>query len=68
MRMMKIKIMAARGAYCRIMALKLMLRAALRYFSDSERRELDRCDIPRGQHKLLRTRSMGTGLEAHTVE
>lgn len=47
--------MAARGAYCRNMALKLMLRAALRYFSDSERSELDKCDIPRGQNKLCRT-------------
>jgi hypothetical protein len=26
-----------------------MLRAALRYFSDSERSELDKCDIPGGE-------------------
>jgi hypothetical protein len=46
-RMIIIKSMAPKGAYCRIMALKLMLRAALRYFSDSERSEVDKCDIPR---------------------
>ena len=47
-RMIIIKSIAApKGAYCRIMALKLILRAALRYFSDSERSEVDRCDIPR---------------------
>jgi hypothetical protein len=47
MRMIIIKTIAPKGAYCRSMALKLMLRAALRYFSDSERSELDKCDIPR---------------------
>jgi hypothetical protein len=47
MKMIIIKSIAPKGAYCRSMALKLMLRAALRYFSDSERSELDRCDIPR---------------------
>lgn len=46
-RMIIIKSNAPKGAYCRIMALKLMLRAALRYFSDSERREVDKCDIPK---------------------
>ena len=46
-RMIIIKSRAPKGAYCRIMALKLMLRAALRYFSDSERSEVDKCDIPR---------------------
>jgi hypothetical protein len=50
-RMIIIKSMAPKGAYCRIMALKLMLRAALRYFSDSERSELDKCDIPRTKSK-----------------
>jgi hypothetical protein len=47
MRMIIMKSIAPKGAYCRSMALKLMFRAALRYFSDSERRELDKCDIPR---------------------
>lgn len=42
------KIMAAIGAYWRIIALTLMLRAALRYFSDSARREVDKCDMPAG--------------------
>jgi len=37
---------AATGAYCRIIAWTLMLRAALRYFSDSDRSDVDRCDIP----------------------
>jgi hypothetical protein len=46
MRMIIIKIIAPKGAYCRSIALKLMFRAALRYFSDSERNELDKCDIP----------------------
>ena len=46
-RMIIIKSIAPKGAYCRIMALKLMLRAALRYLSDSKRREVDKCDIPR---------------------
>jgi len=46
-RMIIIKSIAPKGAYCRIMALKLMLRAALRYFSDTERSEVDKCDIPR---------------------
>ena len=38
--------MAPMGAYCRIIAWMLIFRAALRYFSDSERSEVDRCDIP----------------------
>jgi len=38
--------MAATGAYCRSIAWKLMFRAALRYFSDSDRSDVDRCDIP----------------------
>jgi hypothetical protein len=46
-RMIIIKSIAPKGAYCRIIALKLMFRAALRYFSDSERSEVDKCDIPR---------------------
>lgn len=45
-RMMTMKTIAAMGAYWRIIACMLMFRAALRYFSDSERNEVDRCDIP----------------------
>jgi hypothetical protein len=45
--------MAPKGAYCRIMALKLMLRAALRYFSDSERSEVDKCDIPKKSKSIV---------------
>ena len=37
---------AATGAYCRIIAWTLILRAALRYFSDSDRSDVDKCDIP----------------------
>jgi hypothetical protein len=37
---------AANGAYWRIIALILIFLAAFRYFSDSERREVDRWDIP----------------------
>lgn len=40
------------GAYCRNMAWMLMFRAALRYFSDSDRRDVDRCDIPAGPFPL----------------
>jgi hypothetical protein len=54
-RMIIIKSRAPKGAYCRIIALKLMFRAALRYFSDSERSELDRCDIPRKKRKSVVT-------------
>ena len=46
MRMIIIKIIAPNGAYWRSIALKLIFRAALRYFSDSERNELDKWDIP----------------------
>lgn len=41
-KMMMMKTTAANGAYCRIIAWILMFRAALRYFSDSERRDVDR--------------------------
>jgi len=34
------------GAHCRINASMLIFRAAFLYFSVSERREVDRCDIP----------------------
>ena len=34
------------GAYCRIIAWMLIFRAARRYFSDSERSDVDRCDMP----------------------
>lgn len=40
------KTIAASGAYCRIMAWTLIFRAALRYFSDSERSDVDKWDIP----------------------
>lgn len=45
MKMMKINTTAAIGAYWRIIACTFMFRAALRYFSDSERSDVDRCDI-----------------------
>lgn len=38
-----------RGAYCRSIAWKLMFFAARRYFSDSVRREVERCDISGGE-------------------
>jgi hypothetical protein len=44
--MIRMNAMAANGAYWRIMALMLIFLAAFRYFSDSERREVDRWDIP----------------------
>jgi hypothetical protein len=56
-RMIIMRSIAPKGAYCRIMALKLMLRAALRYFSDSERSEVDKCDIPRRKNKSIVTAS-----------
>jgi len=34
------------GAYCRSMALKLRFFADLRYLSDSERSDVERCDMP----------------------
>lgn len=37
---------APKGAYCRMSAWRFTFLAALRYFSDSERKEVDRCDIP----------------------
>lgn len=51
----KIKARAPNGAYCRIMAWMLILRAALRYFSDSVRNEVDRCDISEDSHPRLYT-------------
>src|SRR5216684_4852233 len=64
-RMIIIKSIAPKGAYCRNMALKLMLRAALRYFSDSERSEVDKCDIPRKASPLSlhHTSCLGTTSE-----
>lgn len=50
--MIRISATAPNGAYCRMSAWMFMFLAALRYFSDSERREVDRCDIP------VRCRSM----------
>lgn len=46
MRMMRINNTPPRGAYCRSIAWKLIFRAALRYFSDSDRSDVDKCDIP----------------------
>ena len=34
------------GAHLRINAWRLMLRAALRYLTDSARSDVDRCDMP----------------------
>lgn len=48
-KIMRMKATAPSGAYCRNMAWKLMLRAALRYFSDSERKEVDKWDMPEVQ-------------------
>lgn len=45
-RMIRMKMTAPIGAYWRSIAWMLMFRAALRYFSDSDRREDERCDIP----------------------
>ena len=50
---MIIKTMAPTGAYCRSIAWKLTFRAALRYFSDSERRDDDRWDIPGVRYKCM---------------
>jgi hypothetical protein len=46
MKMMNSSAIAPTGAYWRIIALKLMFRAALWYFFDSVRKEVERCDIP----------------------
>lgn len=35
-----------KGAYWRSIAWKFIFLAALRYFSDSERNDVDKCDIP----------------------
>ena len=50
---MIIKTMAPTGAYCRSIAWKLTFRAALRYFSDSERRDDDRWDIPGVRYECI---------------
>lgn len=34
------------GAYFLMRACRLIFRAALRYFADSERSDVDKCDIP----------------------
>src|ERR1700691_5873270 len=44
--MIRMNATAANGAYWRIIALMLIFLAAFRYFSDSERKEVDRWDIP----------------------
>jgi hypothetical protein len=38
--------MAATGAYFQIIAQVLVLRAALRHFSDPDHGDADKCDIP----------------------
>jgi hypothetical protein len=48
-RMIRMNAIAATGAYCRIIASTLIFRAALRYFSDSDRSEVDKWDIPAGE-------------------
>lgn len=68
MRMIRIKSMAPNGAYCRSMALKLMLRAALRYFSDSVRRDVDKCDIPGDKKYMINAWRLETTPETHTVK
>lgn len=51
-RMIRMNMTAPNGAYCRSIAWMLIFRAALRYFSDSLRREDERCDIPK-PHNVL---------------
>lgn len=46
MKIIRISATAPSGAYWRNMACKLIFLAAFRYFSDSERKDVDRCDIP----------------------
>ena len=46
MMMSRMNTIAATGAYFRSIACTLMFRAALRYFSDSDRRDVDKWDIP----------------------
>lgn len=43
------KAIAPNGAYCRSIACRLILRAALRYFSDSDRSDVERWDISAGR-------------------
>ena len=68
MRMIRIIRIAPNGAYCRSMALKLMLRAALRYFSDSDRREVDKCDIPGDEYFIITAWRLETPPETRTVK
>jgi hypothetical protein len=46
MKMMKNNPMPPTGAHFRIKSSRLMFRAALRYLADSDRREVDRVDMP----------------------
>lgn len=52
-KIMIIKATAPNGAYCRIMACRLIFLAALRYFSESVRSEAERCDIPVNQQSRM---------------
>lgn len=46
MNKMKKKPIPPIGAHLRISASRLMFRAALRYLADSDRRDVESCDIP----------------------
>lgn len=60
--------MAASGAYCRIIAETLIFRAALRYFSDSERREVDKWDIPVGGVSIINRSDVKSIVSILTIE
>lgn len=49
----RMKATAPSGAYWRIIALMLIFLAAFLYFSDSDRRDVDRCDIPRRRRQFF---------------
>ena len=55
---------APKGAYWRSIAWKFMFLAALRYFSDSERNDVDRCDIP-APGRVIRDRSWKQTIKTH---
>ena len=51
---------APSGAYWRIIALMLIFLAAFRYFSDSERNDVDRWDIPNNADTPITVSEKGT--------
>ena len=53
MKMMRMRATAPMGAYCRIIALMLIFLAARRHFSDSDRSEVDKWDMPSGGRRWL---------------